>query len=92
MNNLENVNPVYRIEADKLIKGLTKQGVEFDYYRFWDGVQVSCNEWDAVCYSGSYGHERGLLELIGTIVRPVENDVEGYLTAEEILQRLNLTI
>ena len=92
MDNLENVNPVYRIEADKLVKGLTKQGVEFDYYRFCDGVQVSCNEWDAVCYSGSYGHERGLLEFMRTIVKPVMYYAEEYLTADEILQQLNLTV
>ena len=91
MNNLENVNPVYRIEADKLVKSLTEKGVEFDYHRCCDGVQVRCDEWDAVCHSGSYGHEQGLLEIMGTIVRPVKYDVEGWLTADEILQRLNLT-
>ena len=94
MNKIENVNPVYRIEADKLVKGLTENGVEFDYHKCWDGVQIRCNEWDAICHSGSYGHERGLLEVMGTIARAVEDDddVEGWLTAEEILQRLNLTV
>ena len=29
---------------------------------------------------------------MGTIVRADDDDVEGYLTAEEILQRLNLTV
>ena len=92
MDNFENINPVYRIEADKLVKGLIENGIEFDYYKCWDGVQVCCDEWDVICNSGSYGHERGLLEVMGTIARPVGNYVEGYLTAEEILQRLNLTI
>ena len=92
MNNIENVNPVYRIEADKLVKGLSEKGVEFNYHRCWDGVQVRCNEWDAICHSGSYGHEQGLLEVMGTVARAVEDDVEGWLTAEEILQRLNLTV
>lgn len=94
MNNLEDVNPIYRIEADKLAKGLIENGVEFDYYDCWDGVQIVCDGWDAICHSGSYGHEQGLLEIMGTIVRADDDDddVEGWLTAEEILQRLNLTV
>ena len=92
MNEIKNVNPLYRIEADKLVKGLIENKVEFDYHKCWDGVQIRCNEWDAVCHSGSYGHEKGLLEIMGTIVQAVEDDVEGWLTAEEILQRLNLTV
>ena len=92
MSEIKNVNPVYRIEADKLVKGLTENGVECDYHKCWDGVQIRCNEWDAICHSGSYGHEQGLLEVMGTIVRADDDDVEGWLTAEEILQRLNLTV
>ena len=53
---------------------------------------------DVICFGGtglggSYGHEEGLLEIMGTIVRADDDDddVEGWLTAEEILQRLNLT-
>lgn len=92
INEIKNVNPLYRIEAGKLVKGLIKNEVEFDYHKSWDGVQIRCNEWDAVCHSGSYGHERGLLELMGTIVRADDDEVEGNLTAEEILQRLNLTV
>lgn len=92
MNNFENVNPIYRIEADKLAKSLIKNGVEFDYHKCFDGIQICCNGWDAICHSGSYGHERGLLEIMGIIVREDDDEVEGWLTAEEILQRLNLTV
>lgn len=92
MNNFENVNPIYRIEADKLAKGLIEKGIAFEYHKCYDGIQICCNGWDAICHNGSYGHERGLLEIMGTIVRAVEDDVEGWLTAEEILQRLNLTV
>lgn len=92
MNNFENVNPIYRIEADKLAKSLIKNGVEFDYHKCFDGIQICCNGWDAICHSGSYGHERGLLEIMGIIVRVDDDEVEGWLTAEEILQRLNLTV
>lgn len=92
MNNLENVNPIYRIEADKLAKGLIKNGIEFDYHKCYDGIQICCNGWDAICHSGSYGHEQGLLEIMGTIAEEDDDEVEGWLTAEEILQRLNLTV
>lgn len=92
MNNFANVNPIYRIEADKLAKGLIEKGIAFEYHKCCDGIQIYCsNGWDAICHSDSYGHERGLLEIMGTIVR-VDDDVEGWLTAEEILQRLNLTV
>lgn len=92
MNNFENVNPIYRIEADKLAKGLIEKGIAFEYHKYCDGVQICCNGWDIICYSGSYGHERGLLELMGTIARIDDDDAEGWLTADEILQRLNLTV
>lgn len=92
MNNFENVNPIYRIEADKLAKGLIEKGIAFEYHKCCDGIQICCNGWDAICHSGSYGHERGLLEIMGTIVRVDDDEVEGNLTAEEILQRLNLTV
>ena len=92
MNEIKNVNPLYRIEADKLVKGLEEKDIDFDYHCCWDGVQISCDGWDAICHSGSYGHEKGLLEIMGTIVRVDDDEVEGYLTAKEILQRLNLTV
>ena len=45
---------------------------------------------DAVCHSGSYGHEDGLLEIMGLGIC-VENDgddVKGWMTAEEVIQQL----
>ena len=46
-------------------------------------------EWDAVCHRGSYGAEEGLLEIMGTIVRDNAGDnVEGWLTAEEVIERI----
>ena len=93
MSSFKHVNPIYRIEADKLAKGLLENNIEFYYYDCWDGVQIVCDGWDAICHKGSYGHEQGLLEVMGTIVRADDDDdVEGWLTAEEILQRLNLTV
>lgn len=47
--------------------------------------------WDAICHRGSYGYERGLIEIMGSIVTPEEkeyDDVVGYLSAEDIIKRL----
>lgn len=47
-------------------------------------------EWDAICHYGSYGFEKGLLEIMGTIVNVNSGDsVEGWLTAEDIIKRLD---
>ena len=46
--------------------------------------------WDAVCHFGSYGHEKGLLEIMGIIVNEEENgdSVVGWLTADDVIKRL----
>ena len=43
--------------------------------------------WDAICHTGSYGYEEGLLEIMGDIVTG-DDAVEGYLTAQDIIDRL----
>lgn len=43
--------------------------------------------WDAICYFGTYGHADGLLEIAGDIVEGDEG-VEGWLTADDIIARL----
>ena len=45
-------------------------------------------EWDAICQRGSYGAEEGLLEIYGKIVRPCGDSVEGYLTAADVIERI----
>lgn len=42
--------------------------------------------WDVICQRGSYGAERGLLEGLGDIF----NEEEGYLTAGEIIKRIEI--
>ena len=48
-------------------------------------------KWDAICHGGSYGHEVGKLEIMGDLVdkTKTDDDVEGWLTAEEILERVD---
>jgi hypothetical protein len=43
--------------------------------------------WDAICHRGSYGYEEGKLEIMGRIVNK-EDSMEGFLTAEEVIQRI----
>lgn len=39
--------------------------------------------WDAVCHKYSYGGQEGKLEIYGSIVE----DVEGWLTAEDVINK-----
>ena len=43
-------------------------------------------QWDVICHRGSYGHEEGLLELMGIITRVY--GVEGWLTADDVIERI----
>lgn len=56
-------------------------------YRMINGKRVRL--WDAIYSTGSYGYEEGLLEIYGDIVDPDAGDsVEGWLTANDIIKRL----
>lgn len=71
-------------EAVKLPKGFGEVHQVIVFNEYGDRV------WDAVCHYGSYGYEQGLLEVMGSeIVDPDAGDsVEGWLTADEIIRRL----
>ena len=44
---------------------------------------------DAICHWGSYGHEKGLVEVMGyPLCKAIEDDVEGFLTADTVYERL----
>ena len=47
-------------------------------------------QWDAICHWGSYGHEDGLLEIMGSIVDFEEDgdSVVGWLTADDVIKRI----
>ena len=80
---------------ERLMLGLRKKGIDFRWMPVDGGEQVVCEDvdgnviWDAVCRRHSYGYEDGLLEIMGCIVTDdTDDDVEGYLTANDILERL----
>ena len=64
--------------------------VEYPYDRHqivvFDPKEVQL--WDAVCQFGSYGGEQGLLEIMGDIVEEGEGDVVGFLTADDVIERI----
>jgi hypothetical protein len=71
-------------EIDKIIEGT-------DLFKDQDwGTQIIVYEngvrkWDAICGYGSHGVDQGLIEIAGSITK---EDVEGYLTAEDIIKRI----
>ena len=46
--------------------------------------------WDVICNWGSYGFESGLLEIMGPkgLCNNLDDRVEGWLTAQDIIDRL----
>lgn len=90
-------------EFVKLIVGLNQKGLKIDTKLITNwGAQVIVYDdegnrlWDAVINKGSYGSEMGLLEIMGqAIVKKLsimgnddEDDVIGWLTADEILEKI----
>lgn len=85
-------------ELDKLEKYLNEHNISYErideegicnrhqiLVKDEDGVVI----WDAICQFGSYGYEEGLLEIMGTLVRPEDRDsVAGWLTAEDVIKRI----
>lgn len=75
-------------EMSRLATGLITRGIGFTSRVREDGLQIIANGWDAVCFRGTYGAERGLIECLGAPITDAE-EPEGYLTADEILHRLD---
>ena len=85
-------------ELDYLENYLRKHGIKYeridkygeDYDRHQLIVYNDTGEivWDAICNRGSYGYSEGLLEIYGTIVRPCGDSVEGWLTADDVIERI----
>lgn len=81
-------------EMQKLIVLLAKANIPFEITIHYDSLQV----WypskkdvvcDAICHSFSYGHEQGLLEIMGLVdEEKVGDSVEGWLTAKEVFCRI----
>lgn len=81
-------------EMTKLIEILKKNNIPFEVTSCWGVSQL----WypnskhavcDVVCHKFSFGGKDGLLEIMGLVdEEEVGDDVEGYLTAEEVANRI----
>lgn len=90
-------NEFHPAEMYKLINLLIQRKVNFEVQENFDTPMViflnadGHRFGDAICHRGSYGHERGLLEIMGLDITEEEygDAVLGYLTAEEVLEHLD---
>ena len=86
---MEQIKKNYNYEVLKLASLLQARGFRYSVNEICGGAQVilydSRNERvaDAVCHPYSYGANEGLLEIMGL---GTEDDVIGWLTAEDVLR------
>ena len=86
----------YKKQAIRLASMCLANNIPFEIAEYWDGFLIGYPSLgqdrvsDAVCHSGSYGREQGLLEIMGLVnTEEVGDSVEGWLTAEEVFARWN---
>lgn len=85
----------YKMECLQLAALCESANIPYEICKCWDGWQLCypCADLDirvsdAICHSGSYGHENGLLEIMGLVnEEEVGDSVEGWLTAEQVFER-----
>lgn len=93
MTENNNFNFKYYQPIMRLADLCEREGISFIVRPVFDGLQLVCPnldvwDFDVICHMGSYGHEQGLLEVMGAICGSDEDDVEGYLTVEEVFERI----
>ena len=81
-------------EIFRLKEMLKTENIPFLFRNLYDGFQVlyPTNE-NRICsvieHQGSYGHNQDLLEIMGLLIDGETNDdVLGYLTAEDVFNRI----
>ena len=82
---------IYMKELSKLATGLMERNIPFSFTPFMNGGKIDWKTCDAICHDGSYGNYIGLLEIMGNLVDEVKtmDTVEGWLTAEDVLNRID---
>lgn len=86
---------MFEKEINKLANLLDNAGIPYE-------MEELCGGWllcyptkkdrksDVICHKYSYGHEKGLLEMMGLVPDDWEDDdVQGYMTAEEVFEVWN---
>lgn len=87
------MNTKFKFQILRLGSMLQADNIPFEIRKCYDGYQIcypskeECVS-DAICHSGSYGHQQELLEIMGLVdEEEVGNSVEGWLTAEQVFER-----
>lgn len=81
-------------EMEKLQDLLKKENIPFETRPLRGNVQIlyyGHGDKDRICdvIEDGYGSEKGLLEIMGlTDTEEAEQDVEGYLSAEQVFERI----
>ena len=81
-------------EITKLAVLLAKANIPFEITSCNDAPQICYPQrvervCDAVCHKFSYGGDEGLLEILGLVdTDEIGDDVEGWLTADEVFERI----
>lgn len=93
MTENNNLNSKYCEPILRLANLCSAEGIPFVVRPAFDGLQLVCPnpdvwDFDVICHGGSYGHEQGLLEVMGAICNAYDDDVEGYLDVEEVFERI----
>jgi hypothetical protein len=93
MTENNNFNFKYYQPIMRLADLCERESIPFIVRPVFDGLQLVCPnldvwDFDVICHMGSYGHEQGLLEIMGAICNTYDDDVEGYLTVEEVFERI----
>lgn len=84
---------IINMEMKRLFKLLDEADVPYEICYVLDTKQMCYPDkahriCDAVCHQYSYGGEMGLLEIMGLVSDDACDDVEGWLTAEEVANRI----
>ena len=79
---------IYDIAADKMEELLIENNIQYTRRSLYEGWQfyIRGTDGDIICHKGSYGGDSGLWESMGFDWD--EEDVTGYLTAQEVVSRL----
>lgn len=85
----------YKKEALRLASMCLANNIPFEIAEHYEGLIIAYPSFenrvsDAVCNGMSYGRKSGLLEIMGLVnEEEVGDEVEGYLTAEQVFMRWN---
>ena len=79
---------IYDVAANEMEQLLIENGINYISQRLYEGWQfyIHGTDGDIVCHEMSYGGKDGLWESMGFVWD--KGDVTGYLTAQEVINRL----